>query len=147
MEFSTPYERKTREGVDLSAGGRTKQSFKAECDINTILRKYENTGIIEHVSKHQGDYGDYLGAEDYQTSMNRLISAQNAFDELPSKIRKRFDNDPAEFLNFVSNPENKDEMVKLGLAKKPEPTVELANPSTSKSFDIDKSPDVVTDGA
>ena len=34
---------------------------------------------------------------------------------LPSSLRSRFGNDPAAYLDFVSNEENKPEMAKLGL--------------------------------
>lgn len=95
----------------------TKQSFKAECDINTIMKKYEKTGLISHVAKHNGRYGDFLAAPDYLDAMVSVVQAQEAFSTLPAALRKRFGNDPAEFLDFVSNPANEDEMRKLGLLK------------------------------
>ena len=37
------------------------------------------------------------------------------FEELPATIRKKFENDPAKFLDFVNDERNADEMVELGL--------------------------------
>jgi hypothetical protein len=56
------------------------------------------------------------------------------FMSLPAKIRSRFQNDPGAFLDFVQNPENRDEMIELGLAKaQPRAPVEPeAEPSPSE---------------
>ena len=46
-----------------------------------------------------------------------------AFIFLPSKIRKKFENDPKVFLDFVCNPENVDELRTMGLLPKQFPPV------------------------
>lgn len=94
---------------------RTKQSFQAECDINNILAKYAKTGLIDHVKKHGGYYGDLPLSNDFQTNLHAIMEAQASFDSLPANIRDRFQNDPARFLAFVEDPENGEEMVALGL--------------------------------
>lgn len=96
--------------------GRTKQAFKAECDINTIMKRYEKTGIVDHVARFGGRYGDYLGAVDYHTAMNEVTKAQEMFLSLPARVRARFGNDPGQFVEFALNPENLDELRELGLA-------------------------------
>lgn len=97
--------------------GRTKQAFKAECDINQILARYDSTGLITHVNRMQAWYGDFTEVNEYQQAMNTVIKAQEMFGELPSRIRAQFDNDPGQFLEFASNPENLPELRKMGLAK------------------------------
>lgn len=94
----------------------TKQASRDECDINQIMRRYQKTGIVEHVNKYQGRYGDFLQVTDYQTALNQVQAANDAFMSLPSSVRSRFDNDPAKFLEFMENPLNQAEMIKLGLA-------------------------------
>jgi len=100
-----------------------KQSFKDECNINTIMGKYDKTGLIEHLNTHQGQYGDFVGFQDYQTSLNQILEADEMFMSIPSKIRSRFQNDPEKFLQFAQDPENLDQMIEMGLArpKPPEP--------------------------
>jgi len=39
---------------------------------------------------------------------------------LPADLRARFDNDPAQLIQFLENSDNKDEAIKLGLVNKPE---------------------------
>lgn len=98
----------------------TQQNFKAECEINNILRRYDKTGLITHVNNAVAQYGDYTEVNEYQESLNMVINAQNAFNELPSEVRKRFGNDPGAFFEFATNPANHEEMVRLGLANPPE---------------------------
>ncbi len=94
-----------------------KQSFADECNINNIMAKFNKTGILEHENKRKPRYGDLIDAVDYHSSLNKTIEAQDAFDNLPSAIRSRFNNEPGEFLEFVDNPENAEELVTLGLAE------------------------------
>lgn len=91
------------------------QSFKDECDINVLMRRYEKTGMINHVNKHQGEYGDFINAPDYHSAMNQIIEARESFMTIPARIRARFGNDPAEFLAFVQDPANEAEMREMGL--------------------------------
>jgi phage internal scaffolding protein len=126
--FKTPYSG-SRYRVSLECGpGLAQQHFKDECDVNRILSKYQKTGLIDHVNHFQGDYADLSAVPDFQESLNAVLDAQAAFDTLPSTIRKQFDNDPAAFLDFVHNPDNRDEMVKMGLAKAPAPIDEPVAP-------------------
>lgn len=94
----------------------TKQEFASECDINTIMSQYQSTGIMPNLNERAPQYLDCteLG-NDFQYMQNQVIEAQALFDDLPSKLRNRFQNDPAQFLNWVSDPLNRPEMADLGL--------------------------------
>ena len=93
----------------------TQQQFKAECDVNNILAKYKRTGMLSHIQKHQGNFGDFSSIEDYQTSLGKLMQAQQSFESLPSELRAKFENDPAQLISFLSDEKNNAEAVKLGL--------------------------------
>ena len=122
-----------RKRVQLSfpKSGRTKQSFKDECDINKIMAKYQKTGAISHFNKHGANY-DFATSLDFSESMRIVTTAQDMFDGLPSSIRTRFANDPAQFLDFVQDANNEDEMLKLGLITKKQPP---EDPSDEKKTD------------
>lgn len=92
----------------------TKQSFAQESEINNIMAKYEKTGLIEHVKAHSG-YADMPAGLDYQAALQMTIEADIAFNELPALVRKEFDNDPFQFLEFVADPDNVERMGELGL--------------------------------
>lgn len=124
---------KTHERVQFQSlkPSLTKQSFKKECDINVIMKKFEKTGLVSHFNAQQGQYGNFIGAPDYHAAMNLLVAADEMFQSLPSKIRARFHNDPAEFLDFAQDEANEAEMIKLGLKRSEKP----ADPSTGQAGD------------
>jgi len=93
----------------------TKQSCKAECDINNILSQYKKTGILNHINSNKPVFADLPDVIDYQQSLHILEHAENAFDALPSKIRDEFNNDPAAFLTAFSDPAKADRLRELGL--------------------------------
>jgi len=145
MEFVTAYGPKTAaklffvdsEGEPLDgARSLTEQAHCKRCDVNNILAQYDKTGLITHVNKAVGEYGDFTAVNEYQESLNTVIAAREAFAELPSKIRARFNNDPGEFFEFATNPDNGQAMVELGLAEVPTPTpptkVEVVNQPTAE---------------
>lgn len=93
----------------------TRQEFKDECDINTIMAQYQsNGGQIFHINEMTPQYMDCTAAT-FREQMDFVAGAYSMFEELPSKIREQFDNDPAEFLDFCSQEKNRPEMAQMGL--------------------------------
>lgn len=101
------------------AEGRTKSEFKQECDVNRVLGKWRQHGFIEHVTKAQAVYGDFTNVGDYMSAMLRVQAAQEAFATLPARVRDHVDNDPAKFIDWALNPENRDELEQFGLLEAP----------------------------
>jgi len=108
--------------VHAPIGGKslTKQAHAAECDINRIVAQHAQTGVITHVKDSQGAYGDFTMG-DYTESMTKIAEANQLFMELPSGIRSQFQNEPARFLDFATNPENEQKMFEMGLINAPHP--------------------------
>ena len=82
--------------------------------MRNILHKYEKTGILEHTASHGGTYLDYPDQADFHAAMNTIAKAEEMFLTVPAEIRKKFGNDPAEFCDFMQNPENRDKIEKMG---------------------------------
>ena len=125
-----PYDERERVAIECK-GGLTEQNHRDACDVHHIVRRYDQTGLIQHVNTAVAQYGDFTEVNEYQESLNTVIRAQDAFDQLPAKIRAKFNNDPGEFFEFATNPDNLQEMIDLGLAEKmaePQPMkVEVIN--------------------
>jgi len=118
--------------------GRTKQSFKAECDVNNIVAKYQRTGILAFNEKHEARYFDTTGIE-FAHAMQVVAEGNQMFADLPSSMRKRFHNDPVAFMEFVHNPANFDEGVKLGIFDAPKGSTP-SEPVTAPSSPVPVAP-------
>jgi len=113
-----------RKRITIDCGkSRTKQSFRDECDINFIMDKWKRTGEIPaaSVGKMRPKYGDFSNPNDYMEACNRVLDANEAFASLPAFLRDRFANEPANLIAFLSDSNNQDEAIKLGLAQAPVP--------------------------
>lgn len=92
---------------------RTKQEFRDECDLNTMMVKYRDTGLLP--AGREPQYGDFTGVEDFQEAQNLLLATREQFNSLPSAQRDKFKNDPVEFLKFVQDKGNIPAMRELGM--------------------------------
>ncbi|AXH75649.1 MAG: internal scaffolding protein [Microviridae sp.] len=133
--FRSRYSGQIRYQLSFKPPGRTKQSFKDECDINRIMARYATTGSLDFINQREARYLDVDGA-DYQAAMDLVAGARSMFESLPSNVRARFDNDPAQLLDFLEKPYNRQEAIDLGLVvptPPPKPTDAVAavlEPST-----------------
>jgi len=133
ITFKSAYDQK-RKRVQLKKdlSNPAQQQFKEECDINNILAKYQQTGILEFTNNNQARYGDATSI-DFQQAQNIVANATAMFDSLPSSIRAEFENDPALFLDFVDNPENRDKAIEMGLIKEPKPSKGVTPSATASA--------------
>lgn len=94
----------------------TQQQFKDECDINEIVRRFGLTGELPQDLRVPVS-GDFTGITDFQSAMQAVRQAQEAFMELPGELRLRFANDPQRLLEFMEDSSNLEEARRLGLVK------------------------------
>lgn len=111
---------------EIQGPSMAQQQFAEECDANFIMKKYSQTGEITHLARNQGVYADVSEIGDYQSALDTVMRAQDAFETVPAQLREKLQNDPQKFLEFIQNPENRDEMIKYGIieAKRPEITLD-----------------------
>lgn len=106
-------------GLDCSVEpSMTKQSFAAECDINTIMSRYEKTGVMPQGTRMY-EFGEAISEYSFHESMNAVKHAEELFAGLSAKIRDRFNNDPAALLRWLDDSANLEEAVDLGIVDRP----------------------------
>ena len=93
--------------------------MKDETDINNIVAQYGVTGQFPEAPLRVPTYGDFTGTIDYRQALDMVMAADDAFMALPANIRERFNNDPAELVDFVSDINNRSEAIDLGLIPPP----------------------------
>lgn len=138
VEIRVPYVNYGRVQFECTKPSMTHQCFKDHCDIHQILARNPDITQAQHINDAEPYYGDYSSVEEYRESLDKICDLQESFDALPAKVRDRFDNNPEGFLEFVLDPQNKDEMRKLGLLKdvdKVDAVKPPLNESTSPSGD------------
>lgn len=114
---------------------KTQLQFTDDANINTIIDRYQITGLLPTTST-KGYYADVSNIPDYQSALATIKLAKEAFQSLPSDTRNEFKNDPANMLQFISDPKNKDRAIDLGLitgTKTPEKIIEkiIEKPTTT----------------
>ena len=117
---------------------RTKQSFRDETDINKLLERSARGESLSHLQKHGAIYGDFSDIGDLLTASARLERGMEIFGELPSEVRREFQQDPRRFFEFVNDPANRERL--------PEVLPELAKrgsqlPVVRRSGDVGRAAD------
>jgi len=126
------YSQKSRLQIQFEGQGLTHQSFKDECDINIIMGRYLKTGVLpENLTQAQAQYLD-VSDVDFQAAAELVAGAKSLFEQMPSSIRNRFDNDPAKLLAFTSDEKNRQEAAQMGLLS-PEATAAILSPTPAAS--------------
>ncbi|WNK14176.1 MAG: internal scaffolding protein [Microvirus sp.] len=111
--FRHNYGPRYRVPIAFTGEGRTKQSFKDECDINVLMSKYLKTGLMDHVNEALPRFEDVTSL-DFQEAQHLIAEAASMFEDIPSAIRNRFDNNPGKLLDWVHDPANAEEAATLG---------------------------------
>lgn len=122
-------------GLECKDPSLAQQHMKDETDINNIVAQYGVTGQLPEAPVRVPTYGDFTGTNDYRQALDMVLAADDAFMALPAHVRERFNNDPAELVDFVSDINNRSEAIDLGLIPlpvKPDgviPSPEVAQPA------------------
>lgn len=99
--FSPPL----RRNLDLSQGNLAKESFRDECDINKIMARYAKTGHLPGLIQENPIYGDFSDTPTYMEAVQLVDRAETAFMALPAEVRAECGNEPAVFLERVTDAE------------------------------------------
>lgn len=119
-KFRTQFERRIVSKSFVGVPSMTDPQYADDCTVEGIIRRY---GVLPRPDVTPIDV-DVSEFQDFETCLERVTRAMESFDSLPSDIRQRFGGDPKAYYNFITDPKNVDEMVRLGLAevKSQEPT-------------------------
>lgn len=103
----------------------TKQAFRDGTRIDAVLKRYATVGVDAGRAPHlfqQSMAAAPFGVDqgrDYQAQLNAIVSVQQYFEALPSRVRARFENRPAHLVAFLADEANRKEAEELGLVEKP----------------------------
>ena len=93
-----PYPRRiTRSGGE----SMTEQAHARSCDINTIMSRYEKTGVLEHIKDYEPQFGD-VSDLDFKRAMDTVAQVKSEFQDLPAWVRDHYNQDEGKYLEAVS---------------------------------------------
>jgi len=142
-KIRTAYGPVNRVTQDVGGPSMTEQNHKKACDINSIMAKYNKTGLVDHINNHQAKYGDVSGA-DFENAQNLIADQKTIFHELPANVRFEFDNDPAQYLDLVMTDEGVEELGNLLNPVDPEPEKEAPERAQEASEQVKAEEPAVT---
>lgn len=100
----------------------TQQNEKDAADINLIVERAKRGAVPPTGRGTVPMYGDFtVIPTDLREVLVKAKFAEDLFMTLDPFVRRRFNNDPVEMLDFLNDEKNREEAIKLGLVKAPEP--------------------------
>lgn len=94
---------------------QTQQHFERETNINSIVSRYQKTGVLPTALIREVQFGEV--GPDLISSLNKIKAAKEQFQLLPAKIREEFKNDPDVFMRFLADPHNYEKAKSLGIVE------------------------------
>lgn len=123
----------------------TQQSFTEDADLNVIAKRY-GLNDIPSQPLDPSFFRDTTQDPDLRTVLEYQRAARDNFLSLPAKLRKRFHNSPEELWEFVNDPDNGDEAVKLGLLTRQPPAPANAEHAPSSTNGTPSTPNTGATG-
>lgn len=82
--------------------GRTKQEFKKDCDIMTIVTRWQRDGQVPPPVVGQAIYGNFFETPQHlEDAVEHFQVAMEEFEALPIEIRDGVDNNPVRYLELM----------------------------------------------
>jgi hypothetical protein len=106
-----------KSGLDTGTEGGAKQSFKEECDINTIVKRF-GIGYEMPDNVRAPEYGDFTGVDSFHAMVNTVAHTREQFELLPAHIRAFHNNDPVKYVEYSLDPKNRAQLKEWGLLSK-----------------------------
>lgn len=107
------------------------QASAKQCEVYSILDRFENTGDVSLLKKAEGQFGDFSQfPKTLAERQQQLINAEAMFNQLPLKARKEFGNSFTQFLASFEDGTYKDIFSKFGM-KEEKPDVDTGNVPTT----------------
>jgi hypothetical protein len=99
----------------LTKCGKSNVEQHHRTEIKKMVADAESRGLLRASVKFEGqldDFPDY----DFQEAQMMMADARSKFEQLPSGIREKFENNPAKFMNFI-NKASDEQLKEYGFSK------------------------------
>ena len=141
-KFFTKYNPPKVPGFSSEMESKVQEQFADACQTDTIIRKYNTMGVNPFIAAGDSQYLDTTQIPSFVAAQNAQIKVKEYFEGLPADIRLEFNNDPMQFAEVVSDPQNADYLREIGVLA-PLPAEQEGKPQSASSGDnSEKAPHV-----
>lgn len=141
-KFFTKYNPPKVPGFSSEMESRVQAQFADACQTDTIIRKYNMMGVNPFIASGGSQYLDTTQIPEFFVAQNAQVKVKEFFEGLPSDIRLEFNNDPMEFAEVVSDPQNADYLREIGILAPLPAEKEGEKPSAQQGDNSEKAPHV-----
>ncbi|QCS36579.1 minor capsid protein [Capybara microvirus Cap3_SP_469] len=118
------------------------QSFKDECDVESIIKKYNMIGDPSILNVRDTYYGDFTNMPRTLAEVHKMsIEASEYFNSLPLEVRREFNFNEGEFYAQIGSDKYYDVFKKAGLLN-----VDVPSETAQFSKEFDAVPEVEKKG-
>lgn len=145
-KFFTKYNPPKIPGWNSEQESKVQEQFADACQTDTIIRKYNSMGVNPFIATGNRQYLDTTQIPDFFVAQNAQVKVKEFFEGLPADIRLEFNNDPMQFVEVVSDPQNADYLREIGVLEPLPPKAE-GEKQPASSGDISEKAPPATEGS
>lgn len=139
-KFFTKYNPPKVPGFSSEMESKVQEQFADACQTDTIIRKYNMMGVNPFIAAGGSQYLDTTQIPEFFVAQNAQVKVKEYFEGLPSDIRLEFNNDPMQFAEVVSDPQNADYLREIGVLAPLPAEKEGDNPYSQQGDISEKAP-------
>lgn len=145
-KFFTKYNPPKIPGFSSEMESKVQEQFADACQTDTIIRKYNMMGVNPFIATGGSQYLDTTQIPSFIVAQNAQIRVKEYFEGLPADIRLEFNNDPMQFAEVVSDPQNADYLRDIGVLA-PLPADKEGDKQPASRGDISETPPLSSSGS
>lgn len=101
--------------LEPGEGEGAKQSMRDECDVNLIVARFSETGLISHLASGVPRFADVSEFSDFRGVLEQVREVESYFAGLPAKVRRSFADDASLFMDYLESGASEEDLKKRGL--------------------------------
>lgn len=145
-KFFTKYNPPKVPGFSSEMESKVQEQYADACQTDTIIRKYNMMGVNPFIAAGGSQYLDTTQIPSFVVAQNAQIKVKEYFEGLPSDIRLEFNNDPMQFAEVVSDPQNADYLREIGVLA-PLPAEQESEKHSAQQGDISEKAPRASEGS
>lgn len=123
-EIRARYGERERVSLVIEGESRTKQSFRDEVNINSVLARYARTGVWASGNNRPPRFEDVSGVGSFHEAIEKARGIRELVADLPPRAQELYTAAPAVFLHAYSEAADRADLEALGLLEPLEAPVE-----------------------